>query len=396
MAVIDQEPTATKTSVGKAIATAFRAAVREQLPPRSYRPRANLALDLCFTTTKPQSPQIENLAKHYLDQLKELTPGTAALLYHDDRQIKMLHVTRYHRPAASQDAHGQVALWCRPRTDAVNDLRDAADLRYFLNDNGGIDGDEHVYSPDDYWDEPEIFVQPPENGASTPVASERQELEEWYLAWRRSEWQRTVLRRNDASVEWLLQAYGASLITGSDPAEIRLNRLSLANAPWTLGPSDVRPGATDRAREALRTTLIQIPLPPLPDHGHSKQFKRQLDKAFQKFVGYWRGLIPITTPLAITILVVQPQSRSERDNVTHDLDNVARQVLPHVRTHLTQQLNHGDLITRYQVVELARAKQNDFSGLLTVVLGDGDLGSESSWMRSHHWIGRNLDRQRRY
>lgn len=387
MVVIQQEPTA-KNLRGKRTAADFRRAVREQLPPGSYRPRAKLAVDLCFVTSDPRPPLIEQLAKHYLDQLGRGLPPSEPLLYPDDENIKMLHVTSFH----SQDAHGRIVVWCRTRADAVNELRDAANLRKFLDDKGAVDETEDHLTSDDYLDMPHIFSRSPENNNPTSLLADMRAFEAWYADWEHDKLKRNVLKQNDLALEWLLQAYGSALITGSDPDEVRLARLRSASEVPRLEPRDVRPGAADQARDTLRRTLIQVPLPPLPDRGGSERFREQLDEAFHKFLAQWQSLIPFATPLAITILLVQPEGRSERDNVTRDLDNVALQVLGLVRKHLTQdRATRRDLIASYQVIELARSERDGPSGLLTVILGAGHSGAQSMWRRAQAWIDQNVD-----
>lgn len=65
--------------------------------PNWPRPRARLAVDLNFTTSKKEPPNLENLAKHYLDQLGETHDRReAGHLYRDDRQVQLLHVSAHH------------------------------------------------------------------------------------------------------------------------------------------------------------------------------------------------------------------------------------------------------------------------------------------------------------
>ena len=134
VASVRQEPER-KGPRGARSAGAFRRAVIADsiADGRRHWPRAKLALTLGFTTSRPQPPNVEKLAKHHLDLLGSGN-GTQELplLYRDDRQVKMLYVSCRHswNPDVPVE-RGRIHLECCSRADAIANLEAAHELEVF-------------------------------------------------------------------------------------------------------------------------------------------------------------------------------------------------------------------------------------------------------------------------
>jgi hypothetical protein len=128
---VGQEPRS-KTSARPRDLMEFRRVVRDEV--RIFRdwprPRAALALDFFFRTTRRQPPALWALPKHYLDlcgatSAPEADPGP--VLFGDDRQVKMLFASCVH--AWQPDGTGpapSIEIVARSRSDflAGMDLTD--------------------------------------------------------------------------------------------------------------------------------------------------------------------------------------------------------------------------------------------------------------------------------
>ncbi|MGY1959614.1 hypothetical protein [Nocardia gipuzkoensis] len=113
------------------------------------RPRAHIALDIYFWTTNPNSPRIDKLCKRLLDELGGATG--APIVYHDDRQVKMLFArcdrsTREPRIAVDAQTATQVRAGLRRAYDL-----DARWTIEYANDRMSLSVDPNEDIDEDLW-----------------------------------------------------------------------------------------------------------------------------------------------------------------------------------------------------------------------------------------------------
>lgn len=132
-AMLDQEPRK-KSKAGRVEAGPFRAAVRQAADRTSDwpKPRAAVALDLHFHTSRRQPPALWALPKNYLDLLgagsASATDDEGSVLYNDDSQVKLLFVSCRHEWRPDGTAGGSIIVEARTRASALADTRLAAEL----------------------------------------------------------------------------------------------------------------------------------------------------------------------------------------------------------------------------------------------------------------------------
>ena len=410
LAFVDQEPER-KGRRGARSAAAFRRQFRTQsvIGARGYWPRARLALELDFTTSRKQPPNIESLAKHYLDLLGHQDEDDGRpLLYHDDRQVKMLYVSCHH--AWDPDApveQGHIRLVCLPRADAIAELEAANDLAETV----------HAFDRDaDHHGRGDLDLDLRLENARAFEASGDPELVQMAADIRFDalrDHQELFLRASDTWLSRLFQRRARELMTGKPASwEARAARQVGSLKAWrelqeALGPT--------RVVDELRGAFL-VPLPALPTRsGEREPFNEALDEACRGFLQAHPSLSPLVAPLRITILVVPPYQK--------DLDNLAREVIRVISRHFRppqdpwlvdgthvglqpgRRLRDGQRRQRdlarmrsigqfsvwaYQVIQLHRQPEHPREGWMAVVLGHGE-NRNSLWREAEIEVQRALE-----
>jgi hypothetical protein len=423
-AIIPHEPRR-KGSRGQQEAASFQSDARAQLQIWSSwpRPRAALAVDLMFHTTERQPPKLWHLPKHYLDLLGESDPstGVAPLLYRDDRQVKMLYASVDHGWNASAPKEGAILIDARTRTNALH-VMDLADQLAQREGSPPLGRREDLpYDP--YGEEWGLA----EEDLRTASALERRgDVESQYIA--EVMRHRVRLHRQagllDSNDEWLTRVFlgnARRLVTGNDGRD-RANQ----EAATRLGFEPViTPEDQITFARHLLTGLYPIELPPLPNvHGEGSAFRKRVDQICDQYVVAHPGLFPLVVPLQVTVLVVPPD-RHHRNSA--DLDNILIKILAAVDEHMKPPISpwflgplppEGLLIDdqsartfqqqgrdrarslgrtslwAYQIIELARTRQDAAAGQVLLILGHG-MNRDSLWSRAfryvEHWFDATHD-----
>lgn len=421
-AIVLQEPRRKgRGPAGESIA--FRAAVREQTAHMEVwpRPRAILAVDLHFSTSARQPPQLWNLPKNYLDLLGETSvPASDAgpVLYSDDRSIRMLYASCRHGwdPDASEPARSAIAVIARTRADAL------ADMALAWRVSSGDIGPEFGLHDDTEVDALDLSG---EELCTADELEKRGDADSLYIAAYlrhrvRERRQDLLLRGNDAWLTTVFCGGGHRLLTGSDPRARKLSRL----APTAEGHRALAASweTSSDYRRAFLTGLNYLTLPGLPTSaGDTRLFRQAVDNICADFVSQHPSLFPLVVPLRVSVLVVPPR-RSARN--AKDLDNVIIDVLSSVDRHFKPPLNPWLLgpvsddekasagrrdvsawkrkglarlkslgetsIWAYQILELQRHDDDPPAGALMLVLGHG-MHHRSLWENADDYLTQYFD-----
>ncbi|MDG4838370.1 hypothetical protein O7631_17765 [Micromonospora sp. WMMD967] len=367
------------------------------------------------------------MAKWALDVLEQPGPTAALsadsrpLLYRNDRQVKLLHVSLDQawpgegHPPGPEGA--KTIIYAQPLRDAVEDLRVSRELssvgQPYGRDWGVLGEDEE----DDY---PRIHL-----GA---------------------EWDTEIPRPTGDPAR---DRFSASLLAWNTYQNLELTQRRLLNAmdrlvdgaissaPHQISESGIRAGGgvrrwpelidmveqheTQRWQDLLSFPLT-LPLPGLPKSSADRRtFRDALYESMEALRGRWPVLQNLVVPIKVTMLVVPPPQGKDLDNLALDVLPAVHEVLrPHVEPwHFTPGLlDEGDSadtqmkrerdqafkrlkslntqsVTAYQVIELKRRPEHPPQGLLrlTLGLGDGyDHRTQSLWQRTDTRLWRKLHR----
>ncbi len=308
VAAIDQEPVR-KGKRGAASGAAFRNAMHAAISdhPNWPRRKARLAVDLKFFTSKKQPPNLEHLAKYYLDQLGQTHDrGEGGHIYRDDRQVQLLHVSAHH----GWDIDGPrlepgVFVMGRTAAEACADAREASQLldpneRYSMRD----------VDMEDIWEQ----LRDAEKISESRHPSLRRAAPLMrFTALRRA--QEGILHSNDRWIENLFGSSAPYLLFGKDALSASLRA--------SVGARDLK--IIDDSHLMGRTILLggdpdSIALPPLPTTaGGGKQFRMGVRNAIAAYVDSRKLLFPLLVPTRLTLFVVQPQQPRDLDNILLDL-----------------------------------------------------------------------------
>lgn len=404
LAQVEQEPER-KGKRGARTGPAFREAMREAVTGRDGwpRPLARLALDLHFTTARKQPPNLQNLAKHYLDQLSAThDKGEAGHLYADDRQVQLLHVGADH--GWDLDApRFQPGIFVAARTasDAVADMAAAARLP----------------EPDDGYDIDDIRLnelreelQSAERlqNASEP-ALRRAAPQIRAMALRSA--QDVLLRANDRWLEHIFWGAARRLVLGRGRRDPRV-------PPHLAEQLEAAEAANDeRARQVvLGQDANSIVLPSLPGvPGHGDRFRSAVRGAVRGYVDRNRLLFPLLVPTRLSLFVVQPEQPRDLDNILLDVLPIVDEIMkPPQEPWLMSAVEAADDETgpmaewkrrrlrrlrsvieqgvwSCQVVELARNDTDPPEGVLAAILGHGE-NMRSLWEEAANHLDKEHER----
>jgi hypothetical protein len=388
LAQVEQEPER-KGKRGARTGPAFREAMREAVTGRDGwpRPRARLALDLHFTTARKQPPNLENLTKHYLDQLSAThDEGEAGHLYADDRQVQLLHVGAHHGwDLEAPRFQPGIFVVAQTASDAVADMAAAARLPE-LDDGYDID--------DIKLDELREELRSAERlqNASAP-ALRRAAPQIRAMALRSA--QDVLLRSNDRWLEHVFWGAAPRLVSGRGRRDSRV-------PPHLAEQLEAAHAANDQlARQVvLGRDANSIVLPSLPSAaGHGARFRSDVRHAVRGYVNRNQLLFPLMVPTRLSLFVVQPEQPRDLDNILLDVLPIVDEIMkppqePWLMSameaadesdyevdpmaewrrrglrRLRSVIEHG--VWSCQVVELARTETDPPEGVLAAILGHGE------------------------
>ncbi len=380
---------------------AFQSEVVAEMTARRRRTlTAPVVLELDFSASQANPPELHTLAKNYIDLLE--TPVAALdsrrhhLWFKNDRKIKVLAVSYGNHLGGPSirakvvplvDFRDNLALLERiRRKDFKEHVRDRYRSSQFDdNDDGDDDRDDHA--DERAYEELSDFQRNRPYWVSVMTEEGYAAMLQTHLA----KAQQSFLARNDRLLEWSL----TNLLSRPTSRESEFSYLDV------LQPAYRRP---------LMTDTISLPLGHRPQQqGESPAFKQRVEAALDAFRTRWPFMFPLRTLLAVTILVVPSvrQVAAERAREAHpngiDLDNLARKIVPIVHRVLLPPSTYGraydlpkragptdDLsakvdaaehrfpkysVTRYSAIELPRASDDPSEGFVRLMFGDGLPGT---------------------
>lgn len=409
LARVYQEPVR-KGNRGRATAADFRSAMGAEIAdhPGWPRPRARLAVDLNFATSQRQPPNLEKLAKHYLDQLGAThDQGEGGHLYCDDRQVQLLHVYAHH----GWDLEGSrypPGIWVSAQT--------AAEAAVDMHEASALPNDDDRYDIDNLeWESLREQLREAERlSRSTYPHLRRSAPLMRFMALRHA--QELLLQRNDRWLEHIFWDASPYLLCGKQ-----------ARQGIDASAFGVRLREIEQSRHTMTRGILlgldphSIALPPLPGSpGEGERFRAGIRDAIRGYVDQVLILFPLLVPTRLTVVVVQPKQARDLDNILLDLlpvvDDIMRppqepwllsaaSSVGEIRDddpmaerkqrglrRLKSVIEHG--VWSAQLIELNRTDDDPPEGALAMMLGHGE-SMRSLWAealaRLEDWDEREHD-----
>lgn len=255
------------------------------------RLRASLAVDLYFSSAERNPPGVHTMSKAALDLLGG--PLGEAVLYKDDRQIKMLFARAFrdrNRPA--------VAVEAQTLTQTLAGVRRATSL-------------EHPWRPA----KANYEIEP------RRIESDRldEDLADWYKDDVTAFGQEQYLRM---TFEERLKGQSA-LLTLTDHAAANVVTAYASERK----PAQHRLPGTAHSLGYLLQSPYAFNLGPLPSRGQSKEFKRRVTDQLEAAATANPRLFPLLSAVGVTLFYIESK-------VGKDLDNIFLDLLPIVFEHL--------------------------------------------------------------
>ncbi|MFX0573091.1 hypothetical protein [Nocardia nepalensis] len=257
------------------------------------RPRADLALDIAFRTTNPNSPRIDKLCKYLLDELGGMKGPP--IVYNDDRQVKMLFAHRHtadDQPLISVTA--QTVAQVRAGICRMHDFGTRWGVEYAnweLDRHGDLDIDDD-YEPG-WWS---AITTDPDTIAEFTLRDEVRQ---------RMRYQMTNLAATDQFSSQVVLAYAV---------EQRRDR-------W----------AWQTTGDALHTLLdygLAVGLGPLPQAaGQSANFVESTTSALADLVARRRWMTPLLPSVGLTLFYLETDTGKDLDNLFLDVLPIVLNVL---------------------------------------------------------------------
>jgi hypothetical protein len=406
----ENEPVAKGQRVGRHRAVEFqRDAVASMRRAGRRAMTGAVALDVDFICGERNPPSIHRLAKHLLDVLgPAINPddvGRQSVLYGDDRQVKLLHVSldqAWNRgpEVASIPAGTRVAA--RPIRDVAEDFRVADEIRSRLDRWPYEDDADPFYIPVDEIEEVPT-PGPPRDGLPPEVAESLAQLDRFDRHWKLMRAQEAHLAATDA---YLLSYLCAC------PNDIAGTR------ELTAGGVESRAEFAASLSEGYRPVLLTLPFGlPLPGFalasGEWDRFGQRARAALAGFLDRWPLFRPLLVPVTATLLVTPSVRGMDLDNIALTLLPIIHEVLrPHIdpltvhRLGLTPPITGPEheqhlqalrrlrslneyTVTAYQVIELKRTSRTPQEGTINLLLGNGNR-RQSAWETASDYVRHKL------
>lgn len=306
-------------------------------------------VELRFSATSKDPPEIQSIAKNYIDLLYS-DPSSKRRILRDDRQISYLSV-RYDpssRPPPRVMFHvnrlstfQEMARLARDLTSEVPlDRREIYDVNSCLDQLND-------------WRDDQAFI----------VKHFGRQMFVDHLQVLRSTAQMAFLENTSSVINSiLLQTFHKRVSTAS------------------LEKSVEQEGLDDRI---LFSKGISSELGRLPRHGGSAQFAKNISCAIEQMRDRNSLLFPLMTEIALVVFYLPPRTGGS------DLDNLAQRIIPVVHRNLCRpesdsssginlEISAADKkrrqITRFEVVKLTRTESDNDEGSVHLALCDGCMG----------------------
>ncbi|WP_091041562.1 hypothetical protein [Glycomyces sambucus] len=406
----ESEPATKKQRAGRHRAIEFqRNAVTAMRSAGRRSMTGAVALDVDFTCSERNPPSIHHLAKHLLDVLgpainpKDL--GRQSVVYRDDRQVKLLHVTLDQAWNPSPDTAPKPAgthVIARPIRDVAEDLRVADEIRSHLDRWPYEDDTSPFHIPVEDFDE-DPMPWPPQDGFPPEEAESLAGLARFDQHW-------SLLRAQEAHLA-ATNAYLLSYLCAC-PNDIAGTR------ELPAGGFEAHTEHAASLSEIYRPLLLTLPFGlPLPGFalasGEWKRYGQLARAALASFLDQWPLFRPLLVPVTVTLLVTPSIRGMDLDNIALTLLPIIHEVLrPHIDPFTVHQLGltppvsgpeHEEhvqalrrlrslneySVTAYQVIELKRTPRTPAEGTITLLLGDG-IRRQSVWGAASDYLRHNL------
>lgn len=380
--LIEKHEPNSKNAMSKVEAFSFQYHLLEILIRKHRRAfRAPVIVEMTLHSTKPNPPELHNLAKNYLDlMMRPLRPSLSsrkALVFNDDRLVRLL-IVRHH--LALEEEPPWFAVVISPLRDYLEDIS----LLDHIN-NKDFEADYHSMSS------LKNSMFETEEGWSDELVSSEESLREIVIDRER------IIRANGQQtynflLEWEQRRYQEAFIKSRT---LRLSQIMELFRPATGGKRDGIMVIRAIIRDMITSPLISIDLGPIPIRGgESKIFQSNIEQKLNEFKISFPALFPLRTPVGVTIIYLPPAKGDV------DLDNLARRVIPWIhrifkppRTELSrtefESISDLDLkewvvkqiailkrmpryaVTQYQVISLPRLPDDPDTGFVRLFIDRG-------------------------
>lgn len=385
----------------------FQKEILAELDRRGFSTfRGPVVTELVFFSSQPNPPMLHTLAKNYLDLLEKPVSGLKTdrkrLVYHNDRQIKLLSVLYHLSPdVGTPSIHIEIDRLSRLRADL--DLFERINRDQFEKERyPHRSSSSERFIRHEHEDPHEAFNRAYEALSNTIRSKEfwvKKVSEEAYQALLEIDTrmaQKAFLTSTESSVR---DAVLHSLRHDKRLRNKNVSELNLGNTRIRIDPVEMHASLRDMMRSLLVFQPSSVDLSHAPEHsGDSDRFEKAIRSAIADFRNRYKWLFPLRIPLSAIIMVVPPPNGI-------DLDNLARRIIPIVheiwepprsRLHMIDlgRVNDENLrrhfqleleaekrfpkisLTKYEAVELPRSKEDPPHGLVRIALGNG-LNPES-------------------
>lgn len=388
---------------------AFQRELLEQLHDRPAF-RGPVIADFMFSSSMPNPPHLHTLPKNYLDLLGApvagLATGRKRLVFHDDRQVKVLSVS-YYLQAGERGSTICAELGLLSQFRADLDLIERIQRDDFKEEERSS---RFSYRADRFRDEREDTSERLDE-ALRRLRENEADKEHWRRVLSESAYQAMIEMDRRMAQEAFL-THNESLVREAVLQILQHNRKLRKAAPFTLtfggkrirfDPTSMQKSIRDMPRSLLLMEPVSIDLTHAPTHsGDGGRFVEDMRAAMNDFRETYPWLFPLQIPLAVIIMVVPPRNGVDLDNLArkivplvHDLWSPPRSLIgltdpATVRDERLRSLFRAQIeaekrfpkvsLARYEAIELPRTDKDPPSGLVRIALGNG---TEPRSIRSH-------------
>jgi hypothetical protein len=326
--------------------------------------------------TDQAAPQIDKLPKHYLDLLQAPRhPGqknSPKLLLQDDRLVKILICTYSFADSPGSTPH--VFFEVSTRTDFIQEL--LLYNRLLNRDFDGLRDLVRLFAADSNEDEERY---------SDAIREYRDTFRQYRAA--KGQYKHIY----EALLPSLKESAQDALLRRREPQPIQFAKVYESLTKRKLADRNLMHIVAKMLRQVFETGIATINLgPPAIHKGDSDKFKEKVQSALAEMRHSTPILEPLLTTVGITILYLPPLNEQKID-----IDNLAMRVIPYVRTelkppatffHAIQNYKPGAItpmvrdrqaklnrveknqVTRYQVFEIPRLKDDPIEGKVSVLI----------------------------
>lgn len=321
--------------------------------------RGPVVLQLDFFPKRGNPPNIEKLAKNYIDLLYPRESKKLRLPMKDDRQISML-IVNYH--VRNENEEPLIRLTLASMRDFLEDLQLYEKIRLGI----GFSEDDGEYA----YDEAELIndVDNRDPNALDYAWANLEGYREMASSWE----DKTDFRMLE---KHYIEEVQSAFMKGYEIKPMDFAFFFRSNERYRLS-------ALDSLLDHRRKLIISAPFNPLPPtglpikEGDNEIFKMNIRTMLDKYKERFEILEPLLINLKVTILYV-PSKDHEKD-----LDNLARRIVPLINDVLKPPVGlwfdtnprpkgfPNNSIIQYQIVKLPRFDMDPEEGVARVILGE--------------------------